>query len=404
LGELRDEAYEAVVDIDPLMSIFSALKVSALELWENDATTGNKLGICEGRCMYDDHCATGLVCLQNATGSVPGCHGKTDGLHGYCILPEANKKLSHWEATTESLGLCEGDCYLDSHCEGNLECVRREGNPYTPCRGLSQKFEWVFLCLPSGIFSTFSPTLQPTSQPTSVHLPSMLPSGAPTFSIETVCASLERGACRGSEDCIFSHIKRVNKCFPKTEYEFDCSIFTSEMGCNSKQNSQGHCVYTEQGCTHKCSGSSFCIREKNIFTKEKMCEVVEENNPCFGCKPKTTCGLNRRLLSKEIVSDESQYPSLQHAQYPSSQQAQYPSSQQAQYPSFQQHHSIDLSTNLQEQEYHVSFSVLNTTQYILKIKSDPACTNTLRNVRGTTVIVYNWGAKKNTGNGGEGGY
>mmetsp|Transcript_11439 Transcript_11439/g.32835 ORF Transcript_11439/g.32835 Transcript_11439/m.32835 type:complete len:143 (-) Transcript_11439:200-628(-) len=55
------------------------------------------LGLCEGDCDRDDHCAAGLVCFQRSKGDpVPGCTGNLGSNSDFCV-PTADfdtKKLT----------------------------------------------------------------------------------------------------------------------------------------------------------------------------------------------------------------------------------------------------------------------------------------------------------------------
>jgi hypothetical protein len=58
--------------------------------------TGNKnrpsqpLGLCEGDCDNDNHCEPGLVCFQRSAGQpVPGCRGFDGSRTDFCINPSA---------------------------------------------------------------------------------------------------------------------------------------------------------------------------------------------------------------------------------------------------------------------------------------------------------------------------
>jgi hypothetical protein len=123
------------------------------------ASDPNNLGLCEGDCDRDSHCQEGLYCFQrNNFQAVPGCNGgesdpsRTD----YCVYkqpPEPTQspvstptetpsplktgKLTSYGASPPAskfpLGICEGDCDNDSHCETGLICFQR--GRYEPVPG-----------------------------------------------------------------------------------------------------------------------------------------------------------------------------------------------------------------------------------------------------------------------------
>mmetsp|Transcript_18412 Transcript_18412/g.45827 ORF Transcript_18412/g.45827 Transcript_18412/m.45827 type:complete len:2629 (-) Transcript_18412:138-8024(-) len=104
--------------------------------------SGNSLGICEGDCDGDHHCATGLKCYQRDSGEdAPGCLSRPSGSFDVCYDPTAptRKQLDSSpgdDGANIKLGPCEGDCDADSDCETGLACVERSGSEVVPwCQG-----------------------------------------------------------------------------------------------------------------------------------------------------------------------------------------------------------------------------------------------------------------------------
>ncbi len=94
------------------------------------------LGLCQGDCDIDSHCAEGLVCFQReGTTHVPGCGGAGQYSYSYCIRPplSGEKPNAHVDGP---LGMCEGDCDSSEHCADGLMCYKREGiNAVPDCYG-----------------------------------------------------------------------------------------------------------------------------------------------------------------------------------------------------------------------------------------------------------------------------
>lgn len=158
-----------------------------------------------GDCDVDDDCLDELVCFQrNADEDVPGCRGKTRNTMDYCItpLPEESIELpialitmsptmSETAAATEMivalesvgdntgmvLGLCQGDCDVDSDCLDDLICFQRDNLEEVPgCAGSgSRSFDY---CIIDPNPSTFSPTEMETTIMTGA--PTIAPTIAPT--------------------------------------------------------------------------------------------------------------------------------------------------------------------------------------------------------------------------------
>jgi len=95
------------------------------------------LGLCEGDCDIDSDCQGNLTCFQRETdGEVPGCNGTTISEMDYCYDAEAEQIVNKGFHPEGQLGLCEGDCDEDSDCRGNLRCFQREKDGEVPgCYG-----------------------------------------------------------------------------------------------------------------------------------------------------------------------------------------------------------------------------------------------------------------------------
>lgn len=106
------------------------------------------MGMCQGDCDFDHHCADGLICYQReALDAVPGCRGTGKFGFSYCTLPELTDfgMKGHEQGR---LGLCEGDCDKDFHCEDGLVCHQRDVfDPVPGCRGAG-KYDYDYCILP----------------------------------------------------------------------------------------------------------------------------------------------------------------------------------------------------------------------------------------------------------------
>ena len=96
------------------------------------------LGLCQGDCDIDSDCEGSLHCYQRNDGdpTPPGCTGEGTNDFDYCFMPVPLKNLGNPTADNY-LGLCEGDCDKDSHCKGSLRCHQRHGSDGIPreCSG-----------------------------------------------------------------------------------------------------------------------------------------------------------------------------------------------------------------------------------------------------------------------------
>lgn len=108
------------------------------------------LRACEGKCTGDSDCDTGLKCWEsevNNTLPVPGCAGDPSQHNyrsgGYCYDPAKwiSKNLTFRGeracASSNPCQVCQGRCYYDKDCEGELKCWPRSKQEAVPgCIGL----------------------------------------------------------------------------------------------------------------------------------------------------------------------------------------------------------------------------------------------------------------------------
>jgi glycoprotein endo-alpha-1,2-mannosidase len=96
------------------------------------------LGLCEGHCKKDDHCAEGLYCFKrDKATAVPGCIGgeEDNSRTDYCtrrgtgtrggtgtLFVHPGRPPKH----AYPLGLCVGHCKKDDHCAEGLYCFKRD--------------------------------------------------------------------------------------------------------------------------------------------------------------------------------------------------------------------------------------------------------------------------------------
>eukprot|EP00538_Stauroneis_constricta_P005237 CAMPEP_0119546480 /NCGR_PEP_ID=MMETSP1352-20130426/886_1 /TAXON_ID=265584 /ORGANISM="Stauroneis constricta, Strain CCMP1120" /LENGTH=247 /DNA_ID=CAMNT_0007591191 /DNA_START=98 /DNA_END=841 /DNA_ORIENTATION=+ len=100
------------------------------------------LGLCQGDCDVNHHCAEGLMCYQRSKGDpIPGCYGELGSNSDFCVLasPPSYPIVDFGsDAHTRPgvLGLCQGDCDKDHHCADGLMCYQRsKGDPIPGCYG-----------------------------------------------------------------------------------------------------------------------------------------------------------------------------------------------------------------------------------------------------------------------------
>ena len=98
--------------------------------YDDTGAPEGSLGLCEGECFTDDDCAGHLACFKGNIGS--GCKGSMTSLY-HCYDPT----FVALRPPEGSLGLCEGECFHDDDCTGNLICSfqRSSGEPAPGCDG-----------------------------------------------------------------------------------------------------------------------------------------------------------------------------------------------------------------------------------------------------------------------------
>lgn len=125
---------------------------------------GNPIGLCQGDCDTDDDCLDEFVCFQrDFLEPVPGCSGLGQRSYDYCTVdpsggpvPTSAPAPAPTAGTSETdmmptvtgpmlveiadegvlpLGLCEGDCDVDSDCLDSFICFQR--NYFEPVPGCS---------------------------------------------------------------------------------------------------------------------------------------------------------------------------------------------------------------------------------------------------------------------------
>ncbi|KAL7534733.1 hypothetical protein ACHAXR_006052, partial [Thalassiosira sp. AJA248-18] len=100
------------------------------------------LGLCEGDCDDDNDCESLLQCFnRGGTQTVLGCSGEGTKGKVYCAFRPDDTLFSKGDNGYPSinfpLGHCDGDCDVDSDCEGSLVCFGRSGTEAVPgCDGL----------------------------------------------------------------------------------------------------------------------------------------------------------------------------------------------------------------------------------------------------------------------------
>lgn len=112
-------------------------------------TGAGTIGMCEGDCDEDEHCAGHLKCFSRTYGeTVPGCLGNYESSDSdFCYDPRwdtsdpedpelyigVNPSSGSGAGT---VALCQGDCDEDAHCAGDLVCFQRSNNEAVPgCSG-----------------------------------------------------------------------------------------------------------------------------------------------------------------------------------------------------------------------------------------------------------------------------
>jgi hypothetical protein len=89
-----------------------------------DVNANNAAGTrCQGDCDSDAQCADNLVCFRRSVATdplPPRCKGDIDT----AVIHWATPQEYDWcvEANPIKLGLCEGECWTDDDCQGDLIC------------------------------------------------------------------------------------------------------------------------------------------------------------------------------------------------------------------------------------------------------------------------------------------
>jgi hypothetical protein len=103
--------------------------------------TGTTLSRCQGHCDSDSNCADDLACFQqDGTNTfIPGCTGQVTSGTNYCYNPDDFNDLvtiQYESRDSEGLSRCQGDCWSDTECSGDLKCFQRdEFEPVPGCTG-----------------------------------------------------------------------------------------------------------------------------------------------------------------------------------------------------------------------------------------------------------------------------
>ena len=111
--------------------------ISELEYtWvSNEDHADQTLGMCEGECDEDSHCQYGLVCVQRDHEAIDGCAGTPGDYNDYCGRPKENQLVlvgNDEGIAPNSLGMCQGDCDSDGDCMAGLKCFKRDGYTVVP--------------------------------------------------------------------------------------------------------------------------------------------------------------------------------------------------------------------------------------------------------------------------------
>ncbi|GKY97739.1 hypothetical protein MPSEU_000732100 [Mayamaea pseudoterrestris] len=148
---------------------------------------GENLQNCQGDCNTDDQCAFGLSCFKrNGFGTVPGCAGEGVSMLDYCYKPLPGILVVMGDGADNYLEYplqkCQGECYNDDDCTGDLRCwVRTYYEPVPGCEGFGTRDR--NYCYDAADLPTSLPTSSP-SESSSV-LPqdakSSLPSNEPSI-------------------------------------------------------------------------------------------------------------------------------------------------------------------------------------------------------------------------------
>jgi len=122
-----------------------------------------------------------------------------------------------------------------------------------------------------------------SSNPSGKATPSPMVSltSSPTSTVQ--CSGLNKPKCKLKKgNCVFS-FKKKNKtktCFPKKEFDHNCSQYTSKKTCVATS----YCSYTKKmGCAHKCISDMkkfLCKRVKEGDTATNICKFAKDKNPC----------------------------------------------------------------------------------------------------------------------------
>jgi len=121
-----------------------------VSIGRNAGGNGN-LGLCEGDCDSDDHCAAGLKCFQRSGFTrVPGCSGAGEKDAGYCYDPTGSIELSGSNLDNASnLGQCTMECD-EGQCGQGLKCFQRDDGETIPgCVGAGRGKNWDYCYDPS---------------------------------------------------------------------------------------------------------------------------------------------------------------------------------------------------------------------------------------------------------------
>ena len=106
-----------------------------------------QLGLCEGDCDTDNDCHEGMYCYQRSgMGKVPGCTGTVTYNIDYCLYPfmtlDTDIPVTDYSGAPTNLNACEGDCDVDTDCQGGMYCFQRSGENTPGCKGETHGWDY----------------------------------------------------------------------------------------------------------------------------------------------------------------------------------------------------------------------------------------------------------------------
>jgi len=235
------------------------------------------LGRCEGDCDTDTDCDGDLICFERDNyDAVPGCSGGSldYSQSDYCIrkTDDISNPIDPKDPPVTfisnplKLGICEGDCDVNSDCGGDLLCFQRDANEDVPgCHGGSSDGSLTDYCVERSHLwwdDNLDNSLEECSNG------------------QGLCEMCQH--CSTDDDCIGAFVCFERKgVFPVPDcfgWEFSVATFSGGACVHPKYELKIETSIPLNECAGDCDDDNDCYGDLVCFHREK-----DEKTPVPGC-------------------------------------------------------------------------------------------------------------------------